>query len=505
LKPAGLVPAGGANMKKVFIATLLLIATLALYSEEAEKPIEWTFTGELNFEPSVLDGDPTIYDNLQTSLSYQYKFFYTLVDFSLRNDKRYSPSEKYWLGHYFYLNEGGMIFDFDLINLKLGRFLQRDIVESPYSLAISSQDLNREFWRPGLPALQADFTFETRAFIFESRWFKLNWNSSVSAPEFPSGTYPDRGANYKVYALKLGDMRFGFQDSTVYVDRVFDPEYFFSPIPSVGHQLFRDSGKPWSEESNDNSLISWFYDWNTRDFYLYAQWLLDDINLDFLIPAFMRDEWGYKQIPQKTAWSLGGYYDFSFGRLGFYHAGATKYTFAATDNDLNLPYQYTYYPDVTYTTTSYHVTPGVTLPIDYMDNYIGYKYGENNIAFLVDYSNTFGPVEFGSSLEYVISGSKSPANPWHEYTTVGDTGRDTKLLDDPVLEHMIAAQIRALWTWRNFTFYSQLRIGGVFNELALDPLPVTYTGLQIYRPQEGSNRLIYQVKIGATYRLNFGH
>ncbi len=490
-------------MKKVLIvATVLLITALVVYSEDTEKPIEWTFSGELNFEPSVLDEDPFLYDNLHTSLSYSHDFFYTFVDFSLRNDKRYSPSEKYWLGHYFYLNEGGTIFTFDLIDLKLGRFLHHDIIESPYSLAISSQDLNREYWRPGLPALQADFTFETENFLLESRWFKLNWNSSVVTPEFPSG-YPDRGANYKVYALKFGDMRFGFQDSTVYVGRVFDPEYFFSPIPNVGHQLIRNDGKPWSEESNDNSLVTWFYDWQTPKSYLYAQWLLDDINLDFLIPKFMEDEWGGQRIPQKTAWSLGGYYNFSFGRLGFYHAGATKYTFSPNTDWVDLPYQYSYYPDVSYVTNDLHVTPGAEITIDYMDNYIGYKYGENNIAFLIDYGNVFGPVAFNACLEYVISGSKSPANPWHEYTTVGDTGRDTKLLDDPVLEHTIAAQIRALWIWRNFTFYSQLRLGGKFNELALEP--VFDGGLPIYRPQEGSDRLIYQVKIGATYRFNFGH
>ena len=483
-------------MKKVlFVAVLLLITTLVLYGEETGKPIEWTFGGELNFEPSVLTGEPRLYDNLYTSLSYQYDFFYTFVDFSLRNDNRYSPAERYFLGHYFYLNQGGTVFNFERTGLKLGRFFQHDIVASPYSLMISAQDQNREFWRPGLPAMQADFTFQTGAFTFESRWFQLNWNSQ--------NNYPDRGANYKVYALNFGDMRFGFQDSVVYVGRVFDPEYFFSPIPTVGHQLVRDSGKPWSEDSDDNSIISWFYDWSTPDSYLYAQWLLDDINLDFIIPAFMRDTWGYKQIPQKTAWSLGGYYDFNFGRLGFYHAGATKYTFAATNNDLSLPYQYTYYPDVTYTTSSYHPTPGVEMAIDPMENYIGYKYGENNLAFLLDYGNTFGPVDFGASLEYVISGSKSPANPWHDYTSDEAAGSDTRLLDDAVLEHTVSAHVRALWSWRKLTLYSQLRIGGVFNQLTLDtagddPNPA------IYRPQTGSHKLIYQIKLGATYRFNFG-
>ena len=486
-------------MKKVlFVAVLLLITTLVLYGEETGKPIEWTFGGELNFEPSVLTGEPRLYDNLYTSLSYQYDFFYTFVDFSLRNDNRYSPAERYFLGHYFYLNQGGTVFNFERTSLKLGRFFQHDIVASPYSLMISAQDQNREFWRPGLPAMQADFTFQTGAFTFESRWFQLNWNSQ--------NNYPDRGANYKVYALNFGDMRFGFQDSVVYVGRVFDPEYFFSPIPTVGHQLVRDSGKPWSEDSDDNSIIGWFYDWSTPDSYLYAQWLLDDINLDFIIPAFMRDSWGYKQIPQKTAWSLGGYYDFNFGRIGFYHAGATKYTFAATENDLDPQYQYTYYPAMTYQTGSYHPTPGAILTIDYMDNYIGYKYGENNLAFLLDYGNTFGPVDFGASLEYVISGSKSPANPWHDAVSDEDAGSDTRLLDDAVLEHTVAAQLRALWTWRKLTLYSQLRIGGVFNQLARTSSadwPADQDA-DIYRPQAGSHKLIYQIKLGATYRFDFG-
>jgi hypothetical protein len=38
--------------------------------------------------------------------------------------------------------------------------------------------------------------------------------------------------------------------------------------------------------------------------------------------------------------------------------------------------------------------------------------------------------------------------------------------------------------------------------LALEP--AGDGGLDIYRPQEGSNRFIYQLKIGATYRFNFG-
>jgi hypothetical protein len=486
-------------MKKSLIAAILIsLIVFPIFADdpdESDKPIEWSFTGEVNFEPSVLDGEPRVYDILHSALSYRYGFFYTLLDFSLRYDWRYTPSESYWLGHYFYLNEGGIQFDFDLASLKLGHFLQRDTINSPYSLFISAQDENREFWKPGLPALMADFTFQTGAFTFESRWFQLNSRSLNG--------YPDRGANYKVYALHFGDMRFGLQDSTVYTGRVFDAAYFFNPAPMVGLQLYRDEGKPWSEDSNDNSLVGWFYDWRNPRFYLYAQWLLDDLNLDFMVPDFLREMFGKDpKIPGKTAWSLGGYYDFPFGRLGLYHAGATKYTFAATANDHLNPYEYTYFPDVTYVTGSLHQTPGATLPIDYMDNYIGYKYGENNLAFLLDYQTTVGPVEFYSNLEYVISGSKSPANPWHEYIGVNDAGRDTKLLDDPILEHTISARVRALWNWRKLSLYSQIRIGGVFNKLALET--AADGGLDIYRPQPGNHKLIYQLKVGVTYRFHFG-
>jgi hypothetical protein len=41
----------------------------------------------------------------------------------------------------------------------------------------------------------------------------------------------------------------------------------------------------------------------------------------------------------------------------------------------------------------------------------------------------------------------------------------------------------------------------VFNQLELEPAP---DGLAIFRPQPGRHRLIYQVKLGATYRFGFG-
>jgi hypothetical protein len=254
--------------------------------------------------------------------------------------------------------------------------------------------------------------------------------------------------------------------------------------------MSRYAGKPWSEDSNDNSLTGLFFDCRKTLFYIYAQWLIDDLSADFLIPEFLRDEFGgEKRIPQKWAWSLGGYYDFAFGRLGFYHAGATKYTFEATRNDLSFPYEYTYYPSV-----EYELEDGTPMTLEYVENYIGYKYGENNIAFLIDYANTFACVQFGVTLEYVISGSKSPANPWHEDTEAGD---NTLLLDDEVLEHTLSARVRASWSWRKWEFYSSLRLGGVFNQLDLEA--AGDGGPEIFRPQPGVHKMIYELTVGVVY------
>ena len=473
-------------MKACWLTAAILVAAVTpVFGQYQQNPIEWSFGAELNLAPSVLNENPRLYDNLNTGVRYTYGFFNLLADLSLRNDLKYSPDEPYWLGRYFYIDQGGILLDFDLISLDFGRLIHRDFLETPYSLFISSEDL---------PAVQADLTFQAGFFTYESRWFQLNARS-LDTVIWPGG-YPDRGANYKVFALQFGDIRFGLQDSTVYTDRVFDAEYFFSPVPHLFTQLIRYPGRPSSEDINDNTITGLFIDWTKPSSYIYAQLLVDDLAIDFLVPEFLKDMFGSTdtKFPSKLAWSLGGTYDFAFGTLGFYHAGATKYTFAATEEAPDHPYGYTYYPVV-----EYALEDGTPMTLDYVDNYIGYKYGENNIAFLVSYTSTFGKVDFGANLEYVISGSKSPANPWHEDTERGDY---TLLLDDAVLEHTLAAQVQASFPWRQWDFYSKLRLGGVFNRLELEASGDG--GMQIFRPQAGEHRLIYELVLGFSYTFTIG-
>jgi hypothetical protein len=187
------------------------------------------------------------------------------------------------------------------------------------------------------------------------------------------------------------------------------------------------------------------------------------------------------------AWSLGGRHDFPFGTLGFYHAGATKYTFEPSL--VSYPYGYTYYPG-----TAYTLKDASTMDLQYVDNYIGYKYGENNIAFRIDYGRRLGPIDFGAALEYVVSGSKSIANPWHD-GDFEDTNRETRLLDDDVLEHTLSLTATARWPIGRWTPYGILLVGGVANELGL--VPASDGDGDVFQPQPGQHRLLYRITAGA--------
>ena len=501
-------------MRKNWIAAIALGFAIAAWAQEpggetrpesqaaASSPLEWSFTGEVTLRPDRVSEEAGLYDLLNSSLLYRYRFFQAVADFSLARDERYAPDEPYMLGRGFFLENGGMVLDFDFLTLRAGRFVHRDTVEGPYSVFISAADPRGSGWAHGLPAVQADLTVHGGRFTYESRWVRLN--SNAFQPIVADGAlYPDRGANYKVFSVQLGDWRFGLQDAAVYYGREFDVEYFLSPIPHMLTQMVtkRDS-TPWQEDANDNSIMGLFAEWRPPWGYLYAQWLVDDISLNFLIPWFLRDEFGDRGIANKWAWSLGGHWDLSFGRLGFYHAGATKFTFAATEQD--KPYGYTYYPAVQYSLDDDMTVLEAVL--DPQDNYLGYKYGENNLAFRLELSHLPRPLlgaDFKAALEYVLSGSKSPANPWHEYTSAAAAGKYTQMLDDPVLEHTIVGEASAAWPWRGWTFYTRLRLGGVFNRLELEPTAEDPTMPQIFRPQAGENAFLYAWTVGFTWRTGW--
>ena len=512
----------------------------------------------------------SIYDTLSAILDYRSRYFSLFVDWGMINDGRYDATEPYMRGRYLFINDAHVQVEGESFSVKAGRTTQKDVVDTPYSLFVNS--------RP-IPALQLETNYNGTYFFYSNRWVSLNRNSELiyfgtdsddfplrGRPESVPGTgdtfdevyadgipWADRGSNFKVYGLNLGRWRFGIQESAVYINQSFNPEFFFSPMPLYFTQLVVDSGGdgafPWGEYANSKHIFGFFADRTTEDTYIAGQFLFDDINGGF-IPGIETD------FQDRLAWSIGGHRDFDFGRVGLYYAGATKYTFSATsvlerwqERDRNVtqftgsdevplyysrrPYPLTYYPAVEFPDDD----GKKRLPIDYRDNYIGYMHGENNMALMLTYMNVFRPdtggIGFHSSLEYVVNGAKSPANPWHEEDSYKDISDSFVLLNDGTLEHQLRLRagvqkdIRIFDT--PFSVFAEGELAVLFNRMRISPphkngeVDIETTELNndgdivdgpdrtidrnqvepwIYRPQSGEHDVIGQLTLGVVYRFN---
>jgi hypothetical protein len=482
------------------ICFLLLTAFVLLFSGFADDTEGAGDSEKINFSVSVFNyldtqNDDAPYNNeLRATGALDSAYFDFYADASLKNDGRYTSDEPDIMqGYYLFLNQGYLDINISDFNLKLGRAVHRDVIDSPYSLFISSREL---------PAMLADFSYEGDFFFYETRWVRLNTRSDAlgedgNTPSPGYTTFPDRGMNYKVYGIKAGDFRFGFQDAIVYSGYAFDEEYFFSPLPMYLTQLVTTSdGKPWSQEANTNTLLGLFADVDKDKLYAYGQVLFDDWNLLFFLP----DSWNN---PWKAAWALGGSYAFPFGKIGLHHSGATKYTFErtrSTEVGSKDWYEYAYYPSVVFD------NDGDKVAIAYEDNYIGYKYGENTLAFLVDYENVMfkdSRFAFGlnAALEYVVSGSKSPSNEWHE---LDSHPSGSYLLDEDVLEHRFIASFALAKDLKDWTVGVRTRFGYVLNGLKV-------TGVSgdddndnsLYKPDPDNDFPFLDISFGVTYRFGF--
>lgn len=508
----------------------------------------FSLTGERDYARFVeLDGfdderSPNpVYDTLSAVLDYRSRYFSLFVDWSMINDGRYDATEPYMRGRYLYINDSHVQLENESFSLKAGRSTQKDVVDTPYSLFVNS--------RP-IPALQLETNYNGTYFFYSNRWVSLNRNSELIYfgsdneefplnDDFPDGIpWADRGANFKVYGLNMGRWRFGLQESSVSIKQNFNPEFFLSPMPMYFTQLVVDSGGqgafPWGEFANTKHIFGFFADRTTEDTYIAGQFLFDDINGGF-IPGIETE------FQDRLAWSLGGHRDFDFGRVGLYYAGATKYSFSATSvSDINAdtskfdgtdevplyysrrPYPLTYYPAVEFP------DDGGTkrLPIDYRDNYIGYMHGENNMALMLTYMNVFRPetggIGFHSSLEYVVNGAKSPANPWHEKDSYTEISESFVLLNDSTLEHQLRLRAGVQKDVRLFDtpfsvfaegelalLFNRMRISPPFDEddseVVLDNAEIVDRNQVepwIYRPQAGEHDVTGQLTLGVVYRFN---
>ncbi|TVR29702.1 MAG: hypothetical protein EA404_14305 [Spirochaetaceae bacterium] len=531
-----MIPKQSALLAAALFALLMPLSLTALESiQPAELPLPPDYGVEVDPVPVILSPyiglsatQDKLFDEVGMTAEYNSGLFRVYFDLSLINDDKYEPEEPYMLGHYFNLKQGTIEFNYRPVSLLFGRTPHRDEIDSPYSMFISSWDI---------PATILSVNYEDSFFFYESRWIGLNQNSKwyrspepiypyddypSSPPIFdpdnppdgvdpdnPSGVYYrplDRGANYKVYGIKLRDWRLGFQESIVYINQSFYPEYFLSPLPMYFTQLVNStSGKPWTQIDDENSHMGFFVEYTQPRFpnyYGYFQFIMGDINLNMLAPDHDLEH------PNKWGWSLGAKRDFSFGRLGLFHAGALKYTFAATsanrDNYSMKRYEYTYYPAVEY------LFDGGARALDYRDNYIGYLYGENNLAFMATYEGDVNDYWVEGSAEFVVSGSKSPANPWHEYR--GHPGRYGEgklfpLLDESPLEKTVRLETSIARSFGAWDWKASAMIGAVFNELevvdVVTPDDDTHNDKDqpgLYKPGN-DNRLLFEFFIGARYNI----
>ncbi|MCF7914815.1 MAG: hypothetical protein K9L66_06605 [Spirochaetaceae bacterium] len=393
---------------------------------------------------------------LRTALTHNFDDLFFVADLSYNTDNKYSPplSGRYYSG-YFYLEQGGLIWNRDSFELSIGRLNPIPMIDSPYSLFINSNDHS---------TITGNFYLESEHFFFRSQWLQLNQNSA--AEELPSyneggdnygfsSGYPDRGASIRYYGIQIGDVRFGLQDAAIFTGRSFDVEYLVNPLPSIFLQYVNNSdGTPWKHNEDENAIIGFFFDYTRPEYYVYSQVLLDDINVHMFFDKS-------KDNPNKLAWTFGGTKETAFGEIGFHHAGATKYVYQPTSND--APYGYTYYPDTLFLLDN---NDEAAIPIE--DNYIGYKYGENNLAFLLSYVPELSHFDAAGSLEFVVSGSKSPVNPWGPYTEYEQGGKFTKMFTDSPLMKRLNINIDAKkQISNNFSVYGHIELGYEWNHLKL--------------------------------------
>lgn len=358
---------------------------------------------------------PAYFHDFVIAMSHVDEVFFVSAALAGGNDRTYASShDLYWNDHFFRIQNAGIGVRLGPLALRGGRFAHDDVLDAPYSLFVSSRDLH-------VPL--AEISYSDGVFSYLSRWIGLTMYSALA--------YPNRGAVVKWYGLDLGAVSFGFQDAVVYTNRVFDFEYFVSPIPGFFTQYTQTGvDAPWRRAGNDNSIMGFYGRYEARTLDVSAQVLIDDANSNFLF-----DPQGVAN-PFKMAWMLAAGLDTAAGRFSFDHAGATKYTFQPFGSPGYLaPYGYTYIPD-----TAYDVD-GERRAIDYQDNAIGYLYGENNLAFRLSWSRPFSFGALSAFLEYRVSGSKSPANPWHDFLWYAEGGEGTRLLDEELLEHRLLGEV----------------------------------------------------------------
>jgi len=165
---------------------------------------------------------------------------------------------------------------------------------------------------------------------------------------------------------------------------------------------------------------------------------------------------------------------------------------------LNTQYGYTYYPFTSY------LVDGVPMALEPEANYLGYQHGENNLAFMATWNDELFGATLSAALELTVSGSKSPANPWHGFSDFQDDGQGTKFLDDAVLEKKLLLTASAGYPLGNWELGLDLVLGYVWNRLRLGAAPSAdaWNDIPFYSPSD-EDALIASITLGGRYRFSY--
>ncbi len=520
-------------IKRATIAALAAsLALSAAYGQGADQaPATAPATRELFFELGLAG----IYNGVgATEESLAFRFDAEPFSLSalgvMRNDGKYDaelagvPGGKFF-GNYILMVEGGATMRRDGLSFRAGRFRHYDELESPYSLFVNSL---------GHSANIMELRFENANFLYQSRWVELNARSAFQSGEadprlrswhiemldgagnaLPASAsyagFPDRGANIKTYALKIGNLRVGYQDAAVYSGppgsgRSFDFEYFLNPIPQYFIQYVKGTGgRPWTTGDDENNFLGLFVDWrNHEGAYLYAQGLLDDFSIAFLFPQTF-------DYPYKAGLAAGGRVPTRLGVVGLHAALSPMYSFSPitmtdgsgdhTGKQWQSSYGYTYYPETRY----WLETSGEAKSIAIEDNMVGFMHGENTVALMAEWSDRLAGMQLLANLELRLAGSSSPANPWHD--GVGHPA-GTRLLDEEYIESRILGKLSASKSYGPLSLRGSVNLGYVWNErrlrapVGVDPqFSAVDRNVWIWSPVPGLNRLLVSVSLGLVYRL----
>ncbi len=332
---------------------------------------------------------------IQTQLEYDFEQIVDSIKFGLvvpfmgtnfrasggfvRDNTVVPPYAEFLKNHYWYWDEGYFEYRGQNLQIDVGVKQNRVGPASFYNLFLSENGFS-------YPTVRVSWKDETQKIAVETLWAGLR--------PFATDDRPIKGLIYRKLALLPFDgLEVGYEESVLFLNRYFDPYYYFVPIPIPGIQEFWHLSAPWGVSSNqldDNSMVGAYAVLRGKEWRAYAEILVDDINMNrFISPE------GY-QNPDKIAFLVGFSGRSNPVKFTVEVAGATAFTFERTHPD--RPYEYVFFE-------------GSNYPIE--KNMIGYKYGENNIACTIDFEYSFSDWSFNLNWESVIFGTRTPSRPWH--------------------------------------------------------------------------------------------